>query len=328
MNTLGENSKRNEYVARINRVIDYIENNLQKELPLSHLAQIAHFSPFHFHRLFRAMVGEPLNQFIQRIRIEKAAVQLATDPAKSITEIALDNGYTSSASFARIFKERFQMSASQWRENSEKHLHGNQDHTISQARLPDRQNENTPSVRTGFDAEANQVYWKIVPKNLNPIEIRIREMPTFNVAYIRNIGPYQADEALFRNLFERLFKWALARDLFKPPETTFLCVYHDDPKITDDNKLRISACMTVPKGTETDGEVGQMTIPGGKYAVASCIVASNQYEEAWDAIMGAWLPDSGFQPDESFCYEIVRNKPDEHPQHLHFVDIHVPVRPL
>ena len=106
---------RQEYISRINRVIDYIEANLQEELSLNSLADVSNFSRFHFHRIFKSMVGETLNQFINRIRIEKAASQLIINPRKSITEIAFDCGFSGSASFSRSFKEMYKMSPSGWR---------------------------------------------------------------------------------------------------------------------------------------------------------------------------------------------------------------------
>lgn len=106
---------RESYTSRINRVIDYIESHIFSDLSLEDLADVAHFSPFHFHRIFRAMVGESLNGFIQRVRIEKAAAKLIADPRKSITGIAFECGFSSSSAFARAFKDVFQMSASQWR---------------------------------------------------------------------------------------------------------------------------------------------------------------------------------------------------------------------
>ena len=81
---------RDEYISRINRVIDYIEENLDDDLSLVRLADVAHFSRFYFHRIFKAIVGETLNSFIQRIRVEKAAILLDANPARSITEIAFD----------------------------------------------------------------------------------------------------------------------------------------------------------------------------------------------------------------------------------------------
>ena len=95
---------REEYISRINRVFDYVERNIGQEMSLERLAGVANFSAFHFHRIFHAMVGETLNQFVQRVRVERAASQLVVNPKKSITEIALDCGFSSSAAFARVFE--------------------------------------------------------------------------------------------------------------------------------------------------------------------------------------------------------------------------------
>ena len=90
---MGNNDKRylmDEYVSRINRVIDYIETNIDRDLSLERLANVSNFSRFHFHRIFKSMVGETLNGFIRRVRVEKAAALLVNNPRKTITEIAFD----------------------------------------------------------------------------------------------------------------------------------------------------------------------------------------------------------------------------------------------
>ncbi|MBU2510783.1 AraC family transcriptional regulator [bacterium] len=320
--------QREEYTSRINRVIDYIENNLDRELSLKHLAAVANFSQFYFHRIFKAMVGETLNSFIQRIRVEKAAIQLIASPRKTITEVALDCGFSSSASFARVFKEFYNKSASQWRDEA-----GAENSKICKVKNNNRQSvsnnrEEQSRVLSHIDPVTQNFIWRINMAGINDIQIEVKEMPEFHVAYVRHIGAYQADEDLFRELFERLMRWAVPRGLFKPPETLFLSTYHDDPKITEDDKLRVSVCMTVPENTEVDGEVGKMKIPGGKFAVARCEIQADQYEQAWDAVMGSWMPDSGYQPDDRLCYEMSLNNPDEHPEKLHIVNICVPVKPL
>jgi AraC family transcriptional regulator len=66
-------TQKNEYLKRINRVLDYLEENYAQQLSLELLAEIANFSPYHFHRIFKGIVGESLYKYIQRIRIEKAA---------------------------------------------------------------------------------------------------------------------------------------------------------------------------------------------------------------------------------------------------------------
>lgn len=323
-----ESIKREEYLFRINRVIDHIESHLDEELSLNTLSRVANFSPFYFHRIFKAMVGETLNQFIQRVRIEKAASQLLLSPHKSITEIALEHGFSTSASFARLFKDTFQLSATQWR--SQPHL---QKSKIDQMERNNHQTvgnlgKDGHSVHCHIDPVTHQFKWRINMKTINDIKIEVKQLPELHVAYVRHIGAYAADEELFRGLFERLMKWAVPRGLYKPAESQFLSVYHDDPKITDETKLRTSICISVPEDTEVGGEIGKMRVPGGTFAVAHCQIQSDQYEQAWDAVMGDWLPQSGYQPDDRICYELNLNNPDDHPEKLHIVDICVPVKPL
>ncbi|MBE0636582.1 helix-turn-helix transcriptional regulator, partial [Candidatus Bipolaricaulota bacterium] len=107
--------RRQEYLGRINRVIDYIRANLTSDLRLDTLARVANFSAYHFHRLFTAIVGETVNAHIRRLRMQRAASQLIYNPKMSITRIATDCGFSSPSSFARDFRQTFGMSASQFR---------------------------------------------------------------------------------------------------------------------------------------------------------------------------------------------------------------------
>ena len=93
-------SKRAEYVARINRVMDYIDQNLSEPLTLEVLAREANLSPFHFHRIFHAMVGETMRQFVGRLRLERAASRLLAEPDLPVTHVALDFGFSSPSTFA------------------------------------------------------------------------------------------------------------------------------------------------------------------------------------------------------------------------------------
>jgi len=84
----------------------------------------------------------------------------------------------------------------------------------------------------------------------------------------------------------------------------------------------------MPEDTAVEGEVGKMTIPGGKFAVAHCELSTDEYEGAWKMLMGGWLPESGYQPDDRLCCELYLNDPKEHPGHKCVVDICMPVKPL
>ena len=103
------------YIERVNAAIDYIERHLGDELRLEEIAAVAHFSPYHFHRIFGLLVGETLNRFVHRLRLEKAATWLVQQPDRSVTDIASASGLGTPSSFARSFRDMFGMTASEWR---------------------------------------------------------------------------------------------------------------------------------------------------------------------------------------------------------------------
>ncbi len=323
---------KDEYINRINRVIDYIESNLDEELSLTKLSGVAQFSTFHFHRIFRVNVGETLNQFIQRLRLEKAAAMLLGDPGASITRIASDCGFSSSSSFARAFKEYFKISASQWREQKKPQKSKN---GITKSKNGKVQSKNGKAMMQNSDYidYSNQLNRRnIMENNANlkePLSVEIKELAPMTLAYVRHIGPLKDEPTLFRDLFIKILTWAGARSLLNLPETRVMAVYHDHPEITEEDKLRTSVCVTVPGDTKVDGEIGKMTLKGGKYALAHFeIKDGDEFKAAWNGVYGSWLPKSGFQPDDGPPFEIYHNNPEEHPDKLMIVDICMPVKPL
>lgn len=312
----------NEYRQRINRVLDYIEKNLDKNLTLDELAGVSCFSRFHFNRIFSAMMGETLFQFIQRIRLEKAAARLCGEKDVPVIDIALDCGFGSSASFARRFKAGFGMTPTEWRRKS------NIRQLESNISMPSRNNRKAfeySRVYTQFSRTKNM--WRYV-MDKKEIKVEVKEVEPMTVVYVRHVGPYAGNAGLFEELYGKLCKWAGPRDLINPPETKFLCIYHDNPDITEEDKLRVSVCLTVPEGTEVSGEIGKTAIPGGKYAIGRFEIDPSEYGEAWQFLCGEWLPSSGYEPDDRPCFELAVNDPREHPEGKHIVDIYEPVRPL
>ena len=323
---------RTEYQSRINRVFDYVEANLGSELALSTLSDVAAFSPYHFHRVFRAMVGETLNQFIVRVRLEKAAARLLTNTATPVTEIALECGFSSPATFARAFRDRFGVSASGWREcggvtkSKNRKAESNLEQTLRNCR---KECVVVPRYSTN---NSIHLLWEVAMKNENGEKLEFNTevvaVPDMTVAYLRHVGPFQSEPEVFGRLLGQLCKWAGPRGLLGKPDSKLLSVYHDSPEITDESQLRTSICVTVPEDTAVDGEIGKMVIKGGTYAVGHFEIDPARYTEAWDALLGGWLPESGYQPADGVCFEDYRNDPCTHPEGKHIVDIHVPVKPL
>ncbi len=306
-----------EYVSRINKVLDFIEHNLITELNLETLASTANFSKFHFHRIFKNLIGETLNKYINRVRLERAANMLQLHKEKTITDIAYECGFTNNAVFAKTFKNRFKISASEWRKNKK-----NEKSKNGQAKSKNDKLDisNSPYFRNIFNNQKN-----IVMKNLKGI--KVVELQEMTVAYVRHIGAYKGDGNLFEGLINKIMSWAGPRGLIQFPQTKMLNVYHDNPKITEQDKLRTSICITVPKDTKVEGEIGKMNIPGGKYMLASFEITSDEFEESWDYTYKKLMED-GFQPSDSVAFEIGKNDPSKHPENKHIIDICVPVKPL
>jgi AraC family transcriptional regulator len=316
------------YIERVNAVIDYIEAHLADDLTLARLADVAHFSPYHFHRVFSMLVGETLSRFISRLRVERAATLLVQHPDRSITAVGTDCGFTNPSSFARAFKEAFGMSATEWRN----------------AGYLDYQREPGESIRdvignigsvkadygiadAAFDPVSGATVWQVRGGSLGPITVTIEEVPSLHVAYVRHTGRYQGLGEVFADLFARLMTWAQPRGLVHA-ESSLLALYHDNPSITEDDRLRVSVGITVPPETETSGEVGQMEVDGGTYAIGHFDLGEQDYPEAWYTLAGGWLPDSGYEPDDRLPYEryfVGRRAGDPNRQ---IVDICLPVRPL
>jgi AraC family transcriptional regulator len=305
----------NEYIARINRAFDYIECNIGNQFTLQELAQVANFSKYHFNRIFYGVVGETPFQFITRVRIERAATLLKSPANESISEIAYKVGFTDISIFSRNFKNYFGVSASQYRQGKSK------DSNFSQIDSNNQQSFKKPS--TYFCFESKTIKWK-TNMELNK-SVEIKDLPKMTVAYIRHIGPYKGDAKLFERLWNKLFSWAGPRNLIGGPDFKSLIIYHDDPNVTVEDKLRMSVCITVPPNTKVEGEVGKMEIEAAKYVVARFVVDATQFGEAWQWIYGVWFPSSGYQPDDKPCFEMY---PEEPKDGKFTVEICVPVKPL
>ena len=238
----GPGGSRAEYLSRIHAVQDYIETHLSSALRLEELARVARISPFHFHRIYRAMTGESLYQFILRLRLERAAYQLLSNPDEPITNIAPDCGFGSPAAFARAFKARYGTSASKWR-------------TGSRIREANRKNgKDIPAPLPDDGGERRTEVTAMMSPSKPASAVRVETVASFPVLYIRHTGPYAGDPMLFKSPFGRLLQWAGARGLVRFPETKLMSVYYDNPEITEQEKLRLSVSISVPPGTPGSGE--------------------------------------------------------------------------
>ena len=161
------------YVERTNTALDYIVRNLDSDLRLDEVAQVAGFSPYHFHRVFQSLVGETLSNFVKRLRLERALYLMSHTPQKSLTEIALECGFSSSSDFSRSFKARF----------------GSAPRAFSVQEFRDSRREEFDAMMSSIDGASQRAR---LPAGENPdgFEVEIVEHPARTVAYIRVLDSF------------------------------------------------------------------------------------------------------------------------------------------
>lgn len=308
---------RQEYQARINRVMDYIEKHIDQPIDLTTLADVAHFSAFHFHRMFTFLVGETPNNFLLRIRVEKAAYLLRGYKELSISEVAYSCGFNNVSSFSRTFKKYFGVTAKYFRE-TEKGVFAKDGLFYSKnGQLLSKNGQKHLGINAQFcSVEFN----KLIIMNT---QIEVKEMPEMKVIYCRHTGQFH----LIYKAYEKLMKWAAPRNLLNFPETKSLTVYHDDPSVTEIERVRQDACITVNEDIKVDGEIGKMIVEGGKYVVGRFEINETEFQEAWNT-MCMWFTESGYQQGDGNTYELYYNDHTQHPEKKHILDICIPVKVL
>jgi AraC family transcriptional regulator len=291
---------RGSYSERILRVLLHIQTHLDETLSLDDLARLAFFSPYHFHRIFRGMVGESVMEHIRRLRLERAAHRLQqTDDL--VTLIAFDAGYETHEAFTRAFRAMFGQSPSGFRE------------TRATARLSTARS----AIHYGSGIDRFQT-----AEGDFTMDVRIEQVQPMRVAFIRQIGPYQQAPATWG----KLMAWAGPRGLLGP-DTLYIGISHDDPSVTPPDKLRYDACIPVGPDVQAEGEVGVQEIAGGEYALTTHHGPYMKLDKTYAELCGQWLPGSGREPGSGPCFEIYRNWQDMPPEDDLLTDVYLPLQP-
>lgn len=279
-----------DYLERTNRALDYIVQNLSSSLKLDDVARAACFSPFHFHRVFQSLMGETLSQFVKRQRLERALYFMSHAPNRSLTEIALECGFSSSSDFSRSFKQRFEVAPSNF------NLQEFRDHKRAEFEATLASHEKGPKLPR-------------LPVGENPdgFEVQIRDLPARTVAYIRVLDPYQGTGVM--TAYERLLAWAEERGL---ADNQWLGYMWEDPEIVELGACRYDVALVVDDTFKAGGEVGRFDFPAMRVAEIELSGNLELEQRALDWIYGTWLPQSGCEPDDNPTFEAWNGRPFAH----------------
>jgi AraC family transcriptional regulator len=265
-----------EYSRRLHAVIEYIDRHLEGDLELATLAAVAHFSAFHFHRLFGALTGEALGDYVRRRRLEMAALRLRSQSRVPVLDIALGVGFGSAEAFSRAFRARFECSPSEWRNSK----YDQMARKAGQApRLARRKNDGSLRKEPAMN-------------------VKLVDRQPVSVVYLRHTGPYGVDISRF--WMKEVAPWMEANN-FLGRERFGISL--DDPSITKPEKCRYDACIESPTGEMVAGDAQRKIIPGGKYAALAYEGSAADIGAAWDALLRDWLPKSGLQLDSRPFFE-------------------------
>jgi len=278
-------ASRTSYEDRIERVIAYVHDHLDDELDLNRLADIACLSAHHWHRVYMAMRGETIAATVKRLRLTRAATDLANSTL-SVDAIAKRCGYPNVQSFTRVFKAVYGMPPAMYRRRGT-HTHFRPNDTERTTRMYD---------------------------------ITITTLQPMRAVTLEHIGPYME----INRAFDRLFGWLASRHLLGPDVRSF-AIFYDDVTTVPAAKLRSRAGAVMARGVPVEAPFEQTEIAGGDYALLRHKGPYADMKAAYDWLYGQWLPQSGREPAAIPTIEEYLNSPrDTAPTELRS-DIYLPL---
>lgn len=259
------------YERRLHRVSDYIYGHLDGDLDLDRLSEIACLSPHHWHRIYRAVHGETLAGTVKRLRLQRAAADLAQTDLP-IETIAQRSGYPNLQSFNRTFKAAYGLPPARYRKEG------------SHVAFETASTEGVPDM----------------------YEVTLTEVEAFDVLGVAHTGSYMEIGKAFETLYGTLF----SRQLFRP-DMEMIGIYLDDPELVPTEKLRSFACVSARKTMPVEAPLTPQHLDGGRYAVLRHKGPYADMPKAYQWLYGTWLPQSGREIRDSLMFEKYLNNPRE-----------------
>ncbi|GAB3521172.1 AraC family transcriptional regulator [Photobacterium alginatilyticum] len=276
-----------DYLQRLTPVIRYLEQHYEESVNLQLVAEMANLSPYHFHRIFKAVTGETLASYIKRLKLQNAAQQLFFKKV-SVMEVALDHGFSSSQSLAKAFRLYFGLTPTEIRncttleEYSVLLRNSKIGHTL---RKPRHESFHSEDYSVGYQPQRSE--------NMKTELFEERWL-----AYVRVTGPYGEN---YEPALGKLYQWAGAKGL---QDGQCVFIYHDNPEATPADKCRTDICLTVPEDTEGSQGIEVKKVPAGSYAsIRETVTEQSQYGTFWESLMEQIVA-SGLEVDDRPCFEL------------------------
>ena len=245
------------YNEKLNLIVEYIRNNLDSKIDIKTLAEISNFSLFHFHRISRALLGEPIGAYISRTRVETAA-KMVRYTTLSIEDIAYSVGFETPSSLSKMFKIHFGITPTAYRKDKFYTL------------------KKTNTMET----------------ILNIKKPKIVIVEDKQCLYFRMQGAYNTLD--YGSAWKKLWGEVKVQKLFTKG-IEHIGLPYDDPKVTDEDKIRYDACLVIHKAAKPSGDIGVKTLKGGKFATFLYQGSYNNFPEVYNYMFNAWLMENDYE---------------------------------
>lgn len=245
----------------VNRVMDHVRADPTAPHSLDDLAAVAHSSAYHFHRIFRAVTGETVGNFVQRARLERAAYLMKASPSKTLTVIAHETGFASSQDFSRAFRRTYGTAPSRW----------------------DRQSR--------LMAPVGRAEHRATPAKDLPV--RVVQRGPIRLAYVRvrpAFPPPNLIAGLARltdSLAERGVPWRDAQ---------LVGLSWDNYETTPMDRLSYDLGIEVPSDVNAAGEFGIHELDRFDAVEIECNGPMQLIADAWDHLYETWFPAADREP--------------------------------
>lgn len=254
-------STRKSHYEQINLALAHIHFNFGNKLTAEDLANISGYSIFHFHRIFKEITGENVNDYIRNTRLEKASNLLLYNQHQTIETISINSGFATAAGFRTAFKKKFLVSPKDWRKSG---------YDSSSEKL----NEALEYIEKEYDIKTPSIVTN------EPIPM----LYTLVYGYKNDMSP----------------EWNQLKELCEEAGVLgsphrYLGLFHNHPSFASFSNSRYIACIETQEDVYRSGKMGKCVISGGKFAKFEFTCTHKDLYKMMHLAYINWLPESNYE---------------------------------
>lgn len=283
------------HYEQVNLALAYVHNYFGSNITADDLANESGYSIFHFHRIFKEITGENVNDYIRNTRLEKASNLLLYNQHKTIEMIAQDSGFSTGTGFTAAFKKKFLMTPKDWRKGGYE-------------------------VKFSKSAKTN-ISMIQVDNSIDIASPTIMNKENIHIIYMRANG-YEDDMS---SIWNNMHEWCEEMDVLNTPHK-YIGLFHNHPSFEPYNRARYLACLETQEDVFRNGKVGRCKVSEGKFAKFEFSCTHKELYKMMHLAYMKWLPTSQYEVRNFPAYVEYRNPKELFCNGVLEVDFYMPIQ--